>query len=115
MRLVHNSMHDEVAAQLRDLIFNGALMPGTFLDEARIAEQLRISRRRNKAKVGKTVRVLFEGESNESELLWQGRMETQAPDIDGLWDKGKYFYKVPRVQFISTTFELWLSRAARGH
>jgi ribosomal protein S12 methylthiotransferase len=26
---------------------------------------------------------MFEGESNESELLWQGRMETQAPDIDG--------------------------------
>jgi ribosomal protein S12 methylthiotransferase len=46
-------------------------------------EQLRISRRGNKAKVGKTVRVLFEGESNESDLLWQGRMETQAPDIDG--------------------------------
>jgi ribosomal protein S12 methylthiotransferase len=46
-------------------------------------EQSRISRRRNKARVGETVRVLFEGESNESELLWQGRMETQAPDIDG--------------------------------
>lgn len=42
-----------------------------------------ISRRRNRARVGETVRVLFEGESNESELLWQGRMETQAPDIDG--------------------------------
>ena len=27
--------------------------------------------------------MLFEGESKESELLWQGRMETQAPDIDG--------------------------------
>jgi len=27
--------------------------------------------------------VMFEGESSESELLWQGRMETQAPDIDG--------------------------------
>jgi ribosomal protein S12 methylthiotransferase len=27
--------------------------------------------------------VIFEGESNESDLLWQGRMETQAPDIDG--------------------------------
>jgi ribosomal protein S12 methylthiotransferase len=27
--------------------------------------------------------VLFEGESKESELLWQGRMEGQAPDIDG--------------------------------
>ena len=46
-------------------------------------EQSRISRRKNKARVGKTVRVLFEGESTESELLWQGRMETQAPDIDG--------------------------------
>jgi ribosomal protein S12 methylthiotransferase len=46
-------------------------------------EQAKISRRRNKGRVGETVRVLFEGESNESELLWQGRMETQAPDIDG--------------------------------
>jgi ribosomal protein S12 methylthiotransferase len=46
-------------------------------------EQSRISRRRNEARVGETVRVLFEGESKESELLWQGRMETQAPDIDG--------------------------------
>jgi ribosomal protein S12 methylthiotransferase len=46
-------------------------------------EQSRISRRRNKTRVGETVRVLFEGDSNESDLLWQGRMETQAPDIDG--------------------------------
>src|SRR6266699_374676 len=46
-------------------------------------EQSKISRRRNKARVGETVPVIFEGESNESELLWQGRMETQAPDIDG--------------------------------
>src|SRR2546425_782096 len=46
-------------------------------------EQSKISRRKNKARIGETVRVLFEGESNESELLWQGRMETQAPDIDG--------------------------------
>jgi ribosomal protein S12 methylthiotransferase len=46
-------------------------------------EQAKISRRKNKTRVGETVRVLFEGESKESELLWQGRMETQAPDIDG--------------------------------
>jgi len=46
-------------------------------------EQSRISRKRNKAKVGETLRVIFEGESNESDLLWQGRIETQAPDIDG--------------------------------
>ncbi len=46
-------------------------------------EQARISRGKNRARIGETVRVMFEGESNESELLWQGRMETQAPDIDG--------------------------------
>jgi len=45
--------------------------------------QSRISKRRNKARVGDIVRVLFEGESKETELLWQGRIETQAPDIDG--------------------------------
>jgi ribosomal protein S12 methylthiotransferase len=46
-------------------------------------EQARISRKRNRARVGETVRVLFEGESKETELLWQGRMETQAAEIDG--------------------------------
>ena len=50
---------------------------------ALMKEQAKISRRRNKQRIGETVRVLFEGESKESELLWQGRMETQAPDIDG--------------------------------
>jgi DNA-binding GntR family transcriptional regulator len=44
MRLVPNSLHDEVAAQLRERIFAGELMPGTFLDEARLAEQMKISR-----------------------------------------------------------------------
>jgi ribosomal protein S12 methylthiotransferase len=46
-------------------------------------EQGRISRRRNKSKIGTRVQVMFEGESKETDLLWQGRMETQAPDIDG--------------------------------
>ena len=46
-------------------------------------EQSRISRKKNKARIGERVQVIFEGESNESDLLWQGRMETQAPDIDG--------------------------------
>jgi DNA-binding GntR family transcriptional regulator len=44
MRLVHNSLHDEVAAQLRDRIFAGELTPGMFLDEVQLAEQMRISR-----------------------------------------------------------------------
>ncbi|HEU0252979.1 MAG TPA: 30S ribosomal protein S12 methylthiotransferase RimO [Pyrinomonadaceae bacterium] len=46
-------------------------------------EQSKISRRKHKARIGEVVPVMFEGESKESELLWQGRMETQAPDIDG--------------------------------
>jgi len=44
MRLVHNSLHDEVAAQLRDRIFDGELLPGTFVDEASLAKEMRISR-----------------------------------------------------------------------
>ncbi len=47
-------------------------------------EQARISRRLNSAKVGSIMRVLFEGTSKESDLIWQGRMETQAADIDGI-------------------------------
>jgi ribosomal protein S12 methylthiotransferase len=46
-------------------------------------EQARVSKKKNREKVGRTVRVLFEGASAETDLLWQGRMETQAPDIDG--------------------------------
>ena len=45
--------------------------------------QSRISLKKNRARVGSVVRVLFEGASEETDLLWQGRMETQAPDIDG--------------------------------
>ena len=36
MRLVHNSLHDEVAAQLRERIFAGELTPGMFLDEVKL-------------------------------------------------------------------------------
>src|SRR6476469_5689355 len=50
---------------------------------ALMKEQAKIAKRKHQAMIGQTVRVMFEGESNESELLWQGRMETQAPDIDG--------------------------------
>jgi ribosomal protein S12 methylthiotransferase len=45
--------------------------------------QAAISRKKLKGMVGKRVEVLLEGTSEESELLLKGRMETQAPDIDG--------------------------------
>lgn len=44
MRLVHNSLHDEVAAKLRDRIFDGQLAPGAFVDEAALCQALEISR-----------------------------------------------------------------------
>ncbi len=46
-------------------------------------EQAKISKRKNKAKIGKTYKVLFEGFSQESDLLFQGRTEGQAQEIDG--------------------------------
>src|SRR6476660_1513507 len=61
-------------------------------------EQSKIARRKHKAMIGKNVPVMFEGESNESDLLWQGRMETQAPDIDGcvlINDAPENFLPVP--------------------
>lgn len=46
-------------------------------------EQARISLRKNKAQVGSSLRVLFEGAAQETDLLWQGRTEAQAPEVDG--------------------------------
>ena len=46
-------------------------------------EQAGISTNKLRGLVGRTVEVLLEGPAEESELLLQGRMETQAPDIDG--------------------------------
>ena len=49
-----------------------------------MAIQKKISRTRNKTLVGREVDVLIEGPSADSDLVWQARMSTQAPDIDGL-------------------------------
>ena len=40
--------------------------------------------RRQKARRGQTVRVMVDGPSAESDLVWQGRLEGQAPDIDAV-------------------------------
>jgi ribosomal protein S12 methylthiotransferase len=46
-------------------------------------EQAKISKKKNGEKIGKTFRVLFEGASQESDLLWQARHQGQAAEIDG--------------------------------
>ncbi|WP_302173369.1 GntR family transcriptional regulator [uncultured Hydrogenophaga sp.] len=44
MRVVSSSLHDDVADRLRGLIFGGSLLPGSFIDEPALCEQMGISR-----------------------------------------------------------------------
>jgi ribosomal protein S12 methylthiotransferase len=49
-----------------------------------MAMQKKISKAHNKALVGREFQVLIEGPSADSDLVWQARLATQAPDIDGV-------------------------------
>lgn len=52
--------------------------------EAVMEVQQNISRQKHQAFIGKTIEVVVEGFSEETDLLLQGRMSQQAPDIDGV-------------------------------
>jgi ribosomal protein S12 methylthiotransferase len=67
-----------------------AMLPGRVPAKAAAARrdrlmelQRQVSRAKNQALVGRTLDVLVEGESDESEHLLQGRWYGQAPEIDG--------------------------------
>jgi ribosomal protein S12 methylthiotransferase len=47
-------------------------------------QQRKIAALKNRSLKGKEFPILIEGPSQESELLLQGRLESQAPDIDGV-------------------------------
>src|SRR5580692_2562281 len=49
-----------------------------------MAIQRKISRAHNRALVGRELPVLVEGPSADSDLVWQARLTTQAPGIDGV-------------------------------
>lgn len=49
-----------------------------------MALQRKISKARNRKMIGREVEVLVEGPSQETELLWEARMPSQAPEIDGV-------------------------------
>jgi ribosomal protein S12 methylthiotransferase len=49
-----------------------------------MTQQARIAGRKNRNLVGRELPVLIEGPSRESDLLLQGRLESQAPEIDGV-------------------------------
>ena len=46
--------------------------------------QASISKSKNSRLVGQVLPVLVEGAAQESDLLWEGRLPSQAPDIDGV-------------------------------
>lgn len=69
----------------------GGKMPNQIDDETKqrrhdelMEMQMEISREKHAAFIGKVIPVLIEGFSEETELLLQGRMSQQAPDIDGV-------------------------------
>lgn len=55
-----------------------------FRYDALMSVQQKISKDMHKKFIGRTVDVLIEGYSEETELLLQGRTSQQAPDIDGV-------------------------------
>ena len=68
-----------------------ATLPGQVDEKVRsarqkslMAVQAKISKAHNRAMVGKVLPVLVDGASKESEFVLVGRLQTQAPDVDGL-------------------------------
>jgi len=49
-----------------------------------MAIQRKVSRAKNRAMIGRELSVLVEGPSPDTDLLWQARLSTQAPEIDGV-------------------------------
>lgn len=66
-------MTDQISDELKD-----------FRHDALMSIQQEISKKKHEAFIGKTVEVLVEGYSEETELLLQGRTSQQAPEIDGV-------------------------------
>ena len=60
--------------------------PGTIHRRKRslMARQRKISRARNRLLKGQVLPVLVEGPTPDSDLVWQARLSTQAPEIDGV-------------------------------
>ncbi len=75
---------DEESA--RSFAIEGKVPPKIAAARARklMSVQRRISRKKNRALVGRELEVLVEGPSEESELVMTGRHPGQAPEIDGI-------------------------------
>ena len=74
---------DEEGAQAFHL--GTKVSPGTIERRRRelMHVQRQISKRKKKAWIGREFDVLLEGPAEETDLLWEGRTEMHAPEIDG--------------------------------
>ena len=65
---------------------DGKVPPRTVYNRKRrlLAIQRRIARTLNRRLVGREFRVLLEGPSPDTDLLWEARLPGQAPEIDGV-------------------------------
>jgi ribosomal protein S12 methylthiotransferase len=71
-----------------------------------MAIQRKISRTGNRALVGREFPVLVEGPSPDSELVWQARLPSQAPGIDGVCyisDPGEYPLEAGQIRCMRIT------------
>jgi ribosomal protein S12 methylthiotransferase len=62
-----------------------------------MALQRKISKKRNKSLIGQELPILVEGPSPDTDLLWQGRLPSQAPEIDGVCYINDFGPSVPRA------------------
>jgi ribosomal protein S12 methylthiotransferase len=77
------SYSDEEGSRAYEL---GTKVPKRVIEQRRRALmklQKGLSRQAKRAMVGRTIDVLVEGESEETPLLWEGRTQLHAPEIDG--------------------------------
>ena len=71
-----------------------------------MAIQRKISRDSNRALVRRELPVLIEGPSADSDLVWQARLATQAPDIDGVCyisDPGEHPLRAGEIRTLRVT------------
>ena len=65
--------------------------------------QKEVSRERLRRFVGKRIPVLVSGPSQDSELVWEGRMEIQAPEVDGVVYLNDGPVKAGMIQMVEIT------------
>ena len=90
-RTIYNRKRRLMSIHLPGLIERYTHVPAAFRSEQdgegktvdeRLIEGLAAGR--NRAMIGRELSVLIEGPSKETDMLWEARLSTQAPEIDGI-------------------------------